>query len=91
MQNNLNIKPIISVALVILLSFTIIGVIGGVLTPFIVALILAYILNPLVENLTKKFNISRDFIGFLMAGLVFLIFFTIPVFVLPTFINQLKN
>lgn len=90
MQNKFNIKTIISIFLVVILSCTIIGVIGKVLTPFLIALILAYILNPLVENLNKNLKISRDFSGLLIALLVFLVFLAIPIFILPTFAEQLK-
>lgn len=90
MQNNFNIKTVISIFLIVILGFTIISVIGKVLTPFLIALILAYILNPLVESLNKKIKISRDIIALVISVLIFLIFISIPLFVFPAFVQQIK-
>lgn len=90
MQSNFNIKTIISVILIVTLGFTLINIIGKVLTPFIIALILAYILNPLVENLNKKLHINRNIIAFIMSLLIFLLFIAIPLFVFPMFVEQIK-
>jgi predicted PurR-regulated permease PerM len=91
MQNKFNIKTIISILLIVILGFTIIGIIGKVLIPFLIALILAYILNPLVENLNNRLKISRDFISLITSFLVFIFFISVPLFVLPTLINQVKT
>lgn len=91
MQQHINIKPIISILLVVAIFFTIIVVIGKILIPFIVALILTYILNPLVEKINKKLKIKRSFTALFFSILVFLIFTAIPLFIIPSFAVELKT
>lgn len=91
MQNNFNVKTIISTFFIVILCFTLIGVVGKVLTPFLIALILAYILNPLVEILSKKLKMHRNFSSLIISLLVFLIFIAIPLFLLPTLVEQFRG
>ena len=70
MQQNFNIKPIISLFLILAIGFTLIVVIGKVLIPFLVALILAYIFNPLVEKINKKFKIKRSIVSLIFTILI---------------------
>ena len=91
MQNNFNIKPIISLSLVVLAIFGAILVLGKVLIPFIVALILTYIVNPLVEKINYKFKIHRAIIAFVISLTVFIVFLSIPLVMIPTLILQLKS
>lgn len=91
MQNNFNLKPIISLLLVIVALFTLIVVIGKVLIPFIVALILTYIFNPIVEKINSKFKIKRSIISFIISVTIFLVFLSVPLFIIPTMILQLKS
>ena len=91
MQNNFNIKPIISLSLVVLGIFGAILVLGKVLIPFIVALILTYIVNPLVEKINLKFKIHRSIISFIISITVFIVFLSIPLVIIPTLILQLKS
>ncbi len=90
MQNNFKLKPIISTFLVLAIGFTLIVVIGKILIPFLVALILAYIFNPLVEKISKKSKCKRTLVSLLISVLVFLVFLTLPFFVIPTMVLQLK-
>lgn len=90
-QNSYNIKPIISLLLSVLAIFGAIVVLGKVLIPFIVALILTYILNPLVEKINLRFKIRRSFISMFMSLAVFLVFLSVPLFIIPTLILQLKS
>ena len=90
MQNNFNIKPIISLCLAILAIFGAILVLGKILIPFIVALILTYIVNPLVEKINLKFKIPRSIISFIISFTVFIVFLSIPLIMIPTLIMQLK-
>lgn len=91
MQNNLNLKPIITFLIVVLSVFTLIVFIGKVLIPFITALILTYILNPIVEKINKKFKIKRSIISLVLSILTFLIFLSIPLYIIPTLLIQFKN
>ncbi len=91
MQNNINFKPIISLLIFVLSIFTLIVFIGKVLIPFITALILTYILNPIVEKITTKFKISRSLISLILSIMVFLLFISIPLYIIPTLFIQFKN
>jgi predicted PurR-regulated permease PerM len=64
--------------------------ISGLLTPFIIALLLAYILNPLVELLGKK-KISRT-----ISSLIIILFFLgiitlLVIFLAPPIVNQFSE
>ena len=91
MPANFNFKPIISLLLVVIALFTTIVVLGKVLVPFIVALILTYIFNPFVEIITHKFRIKRSIVSFFISITVFLLFLSVPLFIIPTMIMQLKS
>lgn len=90
MQNKINFKPMVTLFLVVIAFFLAIVVLGKVLVPFIVALILTYIFNPLVEKINLKFKIKRSIISLIISLLVFLIFLSVPLFIIPTMILQLK-
>lgn len=91
MQNNFNIKPIISLLLAVFAIFGAIVILGKLLIPFIVALILTYIFNPLVEKINRKTKVRRSIISLVISLLVFLLFLSIPLFIIPTLILQLKS
>ncbi|MDQ5920756.1 MAG: hypothetical protein QG673_812 [Pseudomonadota bacterium] len=91
MTSNSNFKLIISLLLVTFAFFTAIVILGRVLTPFIIALILTYIFNPLVEKINLKFKIKRSIISLVLSLIVFLIFLSLPLFIIPTIIFQLKE
>src|SRR3990167_6562350 len=91
MPANFNFKPIASLLLVVVALFMLIVLLGQVLVPFIVALILTYIFNPIVEIIHRKFKIKRSIISFVISITVFLLFLSIPLFIIPTMIMQLKS
>ena len=83
-------KPLISLILAVVLIFSGIIMIGKVLIPFIIALILAYILNPLLEKIQNKIKIKRSIICFTAALIVAIIIFSLPLYLLPSLALQLK-
>ena len=89
-MNTFSFKPLISLMLLVIVFFTIIFILGKVLIPFIVALILTYIFNPLVEKINLKFKIKRSYISLVISLLIFLLFLSIPLFIIPTIILQFK-
>lgn len=90
MNGNFNIKSIVSLLLITFAIFILLVVIGKVLIPFLIALILTYVLNPMIEKLTQKFRIRRSIISLIISILVFIIFVLIPLLVIPTIIVRLK-
>jgi predicted PurR-regulated permease PerM len=90
MQQDLKIKPIISTLILIIGIFSVIIMLGKVLIPFLIALILSYIVNPFVEKIQNKFKIKRSILSFIIAILVFLLFVSIPIFILPDALIQIK-
>lgn len=90
MQQNLKIKPLVSILLVVAIIFTIIIVFGKILTPFIIALILTYILNPMVEKINKMLKIKRSIIALFISIIMFIIFAAIPLYIIPNIAFELK-
>lgn len=90
MQSNMKTRTIISTLLLIILLFSIITLIGEVLVPFLIALILSYIVNPFVEKIQNKFKIKRSVLSFFISILVFILFISIPLFLLPEIAIQIK-
>ena len=91
MQEHIKIKPIISTLALTVGIFYVIILLGKVLVPFLIALILSYIVNPFVEKIQNKFKIKRSIISFVISILIFLIFVSIPVFLLPNILLQIKS
>ncbi|MFN7093739.1 MAG: AI-2E family transporter [Burkholderiales bacterium] len=89
-QNNFKIKPIISLLIALLAIFTIIILVGKVLIPFLVALILTYIVNPLVEKIQNKLRIKRSIISFTVSLIMFILFLALPLLIIPTLAIQIK-
>lgn len=89
-QQNFNLKPIISILLFVAIIFGMIVFIGKILIPFIVALILTYILNPIVEKINHKLKIKRSIISLFISIFIFLVFITIPVYVIPSIVNEVQ-
>lgn len=83
-------KSIVSLVMVLFFTFVILTLLGRILIPFIVALILTYIVNPLVEKMYKKFKIKRTITSFFITIIVFLLFLAIPFYIIPSFISELK-
>lgn len=78
------------IAAVIMLA---IWLLAPVLTPFVVAAVLAYALNPLVDRLMRTFRgkISRWVAAILVEGIFIIIIFGIFMLVLPLFIKQVPQ
>lgn len=89
-QPLIKLKPIASLLAATIILFATIVLIGKVLIPFIAALILAYIFNPLVERLHRKYKISRKFSAFVLSLMVLFIFLAIPAYLLPVLVEQSK-
>ncbi len=83
-------KSFISLVLTGLLLSVVIISLGRVLVPFIIALIIAYIVNPLVDILQRKFAIKRRISGVLIAFLIFMLFLSIPLCVIPRLLFEIK-
>ncbi len=68
----------VTVAIIIALTILLLQAVGGILTPFIAAIITAYLFNPLITFLNRRTNISRAIwilvlyvaVGVLIYGLV---------------------
>ncbi|MCC2644734.1 MAG: hypothetical protein K0R94_512, partial [Burkholderiales bacterium] len=90
-QQNFNIKSIISTILLVASIFAMIIFFGKILIPFIIALILTYILNPVVEKISLHFKINRTIISFGLSILVFLIFIAIPLYVIPNIVAETQT
>ena len=63
---------------------------GDVLTPFIVAAVLAYVLNPLVEWLQLK-RIRRAPASMIIMALALLILLSLVLIIVPMLLNQFNN
>lgn len=90
-QQLIKLKPIYSLLAATIILFAMMVFIGRVLIPFIAALILAYILNPLVDKLQNKFAIRRKYSAMLLSFLVLFIFIAIPAYMIPVLVNQFKT
>lgn len=77
---------IIGLCLILLLFL-----VSRVLIPFIIALILAYILNPVVEKMKTRLKLPRSLISAFFSILIFLLILSVPLYIIPTIILQLKN
>ncbi len=90
-QQNFNLKALFSILLFVSIIFIMIIFLGKILTPFIIALILTYILNPVVEKINHKFKINRTIISLVISILVFLIFIAIPSYIIPSMGGEIQT
>jgi predicted PurR-regulated permease PerM len=91
MQNIFKLKSLVY-TFILLFSFTLLVIfLGRVLLPFLIALILSYIINPFICYLEKNTKLSRTIISFFVAVLIFLLFITIPIIIIPNIIIQIKS
>ncbi len=63
---------------------------SGILTPFVVAAVLAYILNPLVEKLRDR-HISRGMASMLVMMFALLVLLALLLILIPMLITQFQN
>ncbi|OFW80209.1 MAG: hypothetical protein A2887_03120 [Alphaproteobacteria bacterium RIFCSPLOWO2_01_FULL_40_26] len=74
---------------VILIAFCLlIYLIKSILTPFVISLIIAYLLNPLVERMVRKCDVSRLRATSLIMILFFALFVCVCMFLLPILYTQ---
>ncbi|TXI92161.1 MAG: AI-2E family transporter [Neisseriales bacterium] len=90
MQQQIKLKPLLSLLLGTILLFAMMVIIGKVLIPFIIALILAYVLDPVVSKLENKFKVRRKFSALIFALLVLFLFIAIPAYLIPVLVSQFK-
>ena len=83
-------KPWIIMACVIAAFIWLLYALGDVLTPFIVAAVLAYVLNPLVEWLQSK-RIRRAPASMIIMALALLILLSLVLIIVPMLLNQFNN
>ena len=83
-------KPWIIMACVIAAFIWLLYALGDVLTPFIVAAVLAYVLNPLVEWLQLK-RIRRAPASMIIMALALLILLSLVLIIVPMLLNQFNN
>jgi len=89
-QQLIKLKPLLSLLLGTIFLFVMMVMIGKVLIPFIIALILAYVLDPLVSKLEQRFKIGRKISALIFALLILFIFIAIPAYLIPVVISQFK-
>lgn len=83
-------KPWIIMACVVAAFIWLLYALGDVLTPFIVAAVLAYVLNPLVEWLQLK-RIRRAPASMIVMVLALLILLALVLIIVPMLLNQFNN
>ena len=83
-------KPWIIMGLVIVAFVWLLYALGNILTPFIVAAVLAYVLNPLVEWLQKK-KIKRGPASMIVMVLALLLLLLLMLIIVPMLLNQFNN
>ena len=80
---------VIGSAVLLLASWLVLSL-RDILTPFIVAAVLAYILNPLVEKLRDK-GMQRGLASMLVMMLALLILFALVLIIVPMLLSQFQN
>ena len=83
-------KPWIIMACVIAAFIWLLYALGDVWTPFIVAAVLAYVLNPLVEWLQLK-RIRRAPASMIIMAFALLVLLSLVLIIVPMLLNQFNN
>ncbi|WP_416192424.1 AI-2E family transporter [Neisseria sp. CCUG12390] len=83
-------KPWIVMAAVLCFMVWLFYALGNILTPFIVAAVLAYVLNPLVEWLQRK-RFKRGIASMMVMILALLVLFALLLIIVPMLIAQVGN
>ena len=83
-------KPWVIMACVVAAFIWLLYALGDVLTPFIVAAVLAYVLNPLVEWLQLR-RIRRAPASMIIMALALLILLALMLIIVPMLLNQFNN
>lgn len=91
-QNNIYLlKPLVSLLVLVIILFCIMIFIGTILTPFIVAIILSYILNPIVEFFEERYKVRRWLSTLFLVTVLFSFFIIFSIRVMPHLLVQLKT
>ncbi|WP_373796717.1 AI-2E family transporter [Neisseria dentiae] len=83
-------KPWLIAAAVAAVFIWLVYALGNILTPFIVAAVLAYILNPLVEKLRDK-GMKRGLAAMVVMILSLAVIFALILIIVPMLVNQFNN
>lgn len=83
-------KPWIIMVCVLFLLVWLFYALGSILTPFIVAAVLAYVLNPLVEWLQRK-RFKRGIASMMVMILALLVLTALMLIIIPMLIGQFNN
>lgn len=83
-------KPWVIMALVLLAAVWLIFALSGILMPFIVAAVLAYVLNPLVEGLQMR-RIRRGAASMMVMVFALLVLAALVLIIVPMLVNQFNN
>ncbi|STZ75963.1 AI-2E family transporter [Bergeriella denitrificans] len=83
-------KPWIVMGAVVVLFFWLLYALGDILTPFIVAAVLAYVLNPLVEMLERR-GFKRGLASMLVMVLSLAVLLALVLIIVPMLIGQFNN
>lgn len=85
-----SVKPWIIMTVVLFLLLWLLYALGTILTPFAVAAVLAYILNPLVEKLRNK-GMKRGAASMLVMVFALLLLLALMLVIVPMLIGQVNN
>ncbi len=81
-------EKVIFTTLSVIVFCWLVYLVKSILTPFIFSIIIAYLLNPVVERFHRIHNMSRLYATSLILGLFFAIFVSVSLMVLPTIYSQ---
>lgn len=91
-QNNMFLlKPLLSLFVLVIILFFAVVFIGSILTPFIIAVMLSYILNPIVEFFEERYKVRRWLSTLLLVTMLFSVFIIFAIRVMPNLLIQLKT
>lgn len=85
-----SVKPWIIMTCVVAVFIWLLYALGNVLSPFIVAAVLAYVLNPLVEWLQLK-RIRRAPASMIIMAFALLVLLSLVLIIVPMLLNQFNN
>ena len=84
-------EKVICTTLVLLTLFYLLYLVRSILTPFVCSIVIAYFLNPLVENFHKQHHISRLRATSLILGLFFSTLISSGLLILPIIYSQMLD
>jgi predicted PurR-regulated permease PerM len=81
---------VIFLALVLISAIALISAIGGVLMPFIVSFVLAYLFVPFANKLENRFNIPRFAGSLFVIAMIICMFSALWLFLTPMIFKQIQ-